>query len=152
MSRGRIAIVSVLAVAVTGAVLGTAFARSGGGKEDRAPGTVWNVPGAKAGGEKGTQWAVLNADGSTARHSNHWISSADTHPPGGYGVAFKKSVQNCGYQATIGTVTPSGAPTQGNAFVAPYGYLTVIPNAVYIDTVNAAGSFADRPVYVAATC
>ncbi len=148
MRKGRIAIVAVLAVTIAGAALGTAYARSGGGKQDRSP-QPWNAPAAKSGGEKGVQWAVLNASGTTARHSKDWTSSADVNPPGGYGVSFKKSVLNCAYTATIGSVSPSGIPTEGWAFVAPYPGLA---NAVYIDTKALSGLFADLPVYLVVAC
>jgi hypothetical protein len=153
MSRGRIALVMVLALAITGGVLGTAYARSGSAKQDRQPQPNWNIPAAdKSSGEKGFHWAALNPDGSTARHGKDWIASSNVNPPGGYGVAFKKSVQACGYVASIGSVVPSGAPSQGVAFPAPFGFGSVLPNAVYIDTKNQSNAFANLPTYLVVVC
>jgi hypothetical protein len=142
---------SVLALATAGGAFGTAYAGSTSGKQDRNP-RAWDFPAPKPGHEKGVHWAVLNADGTVDRAGKDVVSSASVNPPGGYGVAFKKSVQGCAYVATIGSTGPSGAPSQGVAFVAPYGFGSIVPNAVYIDTKNQANSFADLPVYLVVIC
>ena len=80
--------------------------------------------------QKGTIWAVVNSDGTLARHSKD-ITGAVRLTTGQYRVFARGNVRNCAYEATAGAAGLSAPPrtyadvAQGffdtrSAFVEPY--------------------------------
>jgi hypothetical protein len=96
-------------------------------------------------------WAVISANGTLLQHSPNVVSakrfspSAQGQYAGQYQVTLDYAVNHKGLQATIGTNDAANVPPAGEVSVAPR-YL--IPNAVFVQTRNSTGGYADRPFHL----
>jgi hypothetical protein len=92
-------------------------------------------------------WAVVSANGTLLQHSGNVVSATrfTCCGAGQYQVTLDYDVHLKSFQATIGTNDPNNIPPGGEVSVAPR-HLT--PNAVYIQTRNSSGGFADRPFHL----
>ncbi len=96
-------------------------------------------------------WAVVSENGTLLQHSAN-VTGAFRFPccgggvsAGQYQVTLDYDVRLKAYHATIGTNDPNNVPPGGEVSVAPR---TLIPNAVFVQTRNSAGGFADRPFHI----
>jgi hypothetical protein len=87
-------------------------------------------------------WARLDAQGALIDGYN--VVSSRRLLTGGYEVVFNTSVEHAAYQATVATTTV-GIPPRGSAMVAPRSGNRF---AVWIDTTDEHGNYADRPVHI----
>jgi hypothetical protein len=99
-------------------------------------------------------WAVVSENGTLLQHSPN-VTGAFRFPccgggvsAGQYQVTLDYDVHLKSYQATIGTSDPNNVPPGGEVSVAPR-YL--IPNAVFVQTRNSTGGFADRHFHILIT-
>ncbi|MGY0003609.1 hypothetical protein [Micromonospora sp. I033] len=95
-------------------------------------------------------WAVISANGTLLQHSPNVVSAKKFAPgqgqyAGQYQVTLDYAVNLKGLHATIGTNDAANVPPAGEVSVAPR-YL--IPNAVFVQTRNSGGGYADRPFHL----
>lgn len=95
-------------------------------------------------------WAVVSANGTLLQHSGNVVSSLRFAPgpgvsAGQYQVLFDYDVSLKSYQVSIGTNDTANVPPGGEVSAAPR---TLTPNAVFVQTRNSAGGFADRPFHI----
>ncbi|MEU7710648.1 hypothetical protein ACGF5H_15430 [Micromonospora chalcea] len=95
-------------------------------------------------------WAVVAANGTLLQHSGNVVSSFRFVPgpgvsAGQYQVLFDYDVSLKSYHVSIGTNTSADIPPGGEVSAAPR---TLTPNAVFVQTRNSAGGFADRPFHI----
>ncbi|MGC4898070.1 hypothetical protein ACLQ2Y_01955 [Micromonospora echinospora] len=95
-------------------------------------------------------WAVVSANGTLLQHSGNVVSSLRFAPgpgvsAGQYQVLFDYDVSRKSYQVSIGTNNTADIPPGGEVSAAPR---TLTPNAVFVQTRNSAGGFADRPFHI----
>ena len=106
----------------------------------------------KPGGTR-TLWAVINADGTTARGSGVQSSKKEPPPPGGgqsgeYDVIFKRNVSGCAYVASFADERQTGEVSASSLGPGT-------PNGVYVQTVTDNGTkevYSDRPFHLAVFC
>ena len=105
--------------------------------------------GAKPHPQKGTIWAVVNADGTLARHSKD-ITGAIRIAPGQYRVFARGNVRNCAYEATAGSAGLN-APPRTYADVAQGFFDT---RSAFVETYDSTGTGTrvDSDFYVAILC
>jgi hypothetical protein len=96
-------------------------------------------------------WAVVNADGSTARSDGGNPAQTRKLPgfTGSYEVIFRRNVTGCVYVATIGNAG-AGNPLHGSIVVA----LRAGNNSgVFVETRDSpAGALSDRPFHLFVNC
>ena len=116
-------------------------------QDNRGPGVTEPEPTSAIGAANGF-FAVINADGSIARHYGVTtiFHSAGT---GAYTVHFKRRVDRCAYTATIGLAGSFGTSARGLITVARAAAST---KAVYVTTDATAGSPAERGFHLVVTC
>ena len=106
----------------------------------------------KPGGTQ-TLWAVINADGTTARGSGVQSSKKEPAPPGGgqsgeYDVIFKRNVSSCAYIASFANERQTGEVSASSLGPGT-------PNGVYVQTVTDNGTrevYSDSPFHLAVFC
>jgi len=106
----------------------------------------------KPGGTQ-TLWAVINADGTTARGSGVQSSKKEPPPPGGgqsgeYDVIFKRNVSKCAYIASFADERQTGEVSASSMGPGT-------PNGVYVQTVSSNGTnevYRDKPFHLAVFC
>jgi hypothetical protein len=94
-------------------------------------------------------WAVVNADGSLARHSGSCGGVTSSGSGGSFDVLFPKNIVNCAYVVTVGSAARSGV-------VGP-GYATVVGAAisndgVFVQTFNASGNLFSQGFHLVVDC
>jgi hypothetical protein len=99
--------------------------------------------------QKGTIWAVVNSDGTLARHSKD-ITGAVRLTTGQYRVFARGNVRNCAYEATAGASGLS-APPRTYADVAQGFFDT---RSAFVETYDSTGTGtrADSDFYLAILC
>ncbi|MEU2611184.1 hypothetical protein ABZ570_06290 [Micromonospora sp. NPDC007271] len=96
-------------------------------------------------------WAVVSSNGTLLQHSGNVVAAskfASNLPgqnAGQYQVTLDYDAHLKAFGATIGTNDPNNVPPSGEVSVAPR-YL--IPNAVFVQTRNSSGGFADKPFHI----
>jgi hypothetical protein len=120
-----------------------------------AAGTAGAAGAAGASGERGpagpgavVYWAVVNPDGSLARHGNS-ATEVEKIGEGSYVVKFEADVSQCAYEAAIGR---SDAENTANP-----GYATVVarfgePHGVLVQTYNVTPTREDKGFHLAVFC
>ena len=102
----------------------------------------------KPGGTQ-TLWAVINADGTTARASGVRSSKKDTPASTGeYDVIFKRNVSKCAYIASFADERQTGEVSASSMGPGT-------PNGVYVQTVSSNGTnevYRDKPFHLAVFC
>jgi hypothetical protein len=93
-------------------------------------------------------WAVVNSDGSLARHSGA-CGGTSSSGSASYVVLFPKNIVNCAYVATVGSAGRSG-------IVAP-GYATVVGAAgtttgVFVQTFSSSGALTPQGFHLVVDC
>ncbi|MBW3593117.1 MAG: hypothetical protein KY396_05440 [Actinobacteria bacterium] len=149
-TRRRIRGWRTAAVLATGVAIGTTMmATPAIGHVGGTVGHLWNHLKPKADAryvrDSEVLWAVVNADGTTAR-ANGAVSSG-RFTAGQYRVVFNRNVTGCTYSATIGN--PGDGFSSGIVGVA---LLSGTTNGVFIGTQDAAGTFADRSFHLEVSC
>jgi hypothetical protein len=108
---------------------------------------VTNLNADKVDGHDAPLWAIINADGTTAR--DFGVTSSEdlgVGAPGAYRVFFNRSVSNCAYIASLG----DGA---GNTFQGEVSASRAVEsNGVFVQTANSSGGAADRAFNLAVFC
>jgi hypothetical protein len=94
-------------------------------------------------------WAVVNADGSLARHGGACAGTSSVSVSGGYDVAFPRNIVNCAYVATIGS--------SGRIGTVPPGEIEVVgavgtTNAVFVQTSNSSGVVTASGFHLVVDC
>ena len=99
--------------------------------------------------QRGTIWAVVNANGTLARHSKD-ITGAVRIAPGQYRVFARGNVRNCAYEATGGAAGLS-APPRTYADVAQGFFDT---RSAFVETYDSTGTGTrvDSDFYLAILC
>jgi hypothetical protein len=108
----------------------------------KPPGTTTSKPTAAK-----TLWAVINANGTTARASGVKSSQKEANSTGEYDVIFKRNVSGCAYVASFADPRQTGEVSASS--------LTSTPNGVYVQTVTNTGTNevpSDRPFHLAVFC
>ncbi len=154
---GLAVIVAVVFFGVSSVVLGSDAATSitklaGAAELNRPTHQVhYKTPGTGTASKPGaaqTLWAVINADGTTARGSGVQSSKKDTPAgTGEYDVIFKRNVSGCAYVASFADPRQTGEVSASS--------LTGTPNGVYVQTVTNTGTkevYSDRPFHLAVFC
>jgi len=96
-------------------------------------------------------WAVVSSNGTLLQHSanvtgaSRFASNLPGQNAGQYQVTLDYDVHLKAFNATVGTNDPNNVPPGGEVSVAPR-YL--IPNAVFVQTRNSTGGFADKPFHI----
>ncbi|MFU8850352.1 hypothetical protein ACNAW0_05130 [Micromonospora sp. SL1-18] len=96
-------------------------------------------------------WAVVSSNGTLLQHSANvtgafrFASNLPGQFAGQYQVTLNYAANLKAYNATIGTNDQNNVPPGGEIFVAPR-YL--ISSAVFVQTRNSSGGFADRPFHI----
>ena len=131
--NGKILAAGAVAVAGTtvGFGLGGAYASGKGGKPK----------------PQGTIWAVVNSDGTLARHSKD-ITGVVHVAAGQYRVFARGNVRNCAYEATAGAAGLS-APPRTYADVAQ-GFFDA--RSAFVETYDSTGTRVDSDFYLAILC
>jgi hypothetical protein len=96
-------------------------------------------------------WAVINADGSTARSDGGNVGATRLIPgfAGSYEVIFRRNVQGCVYVATIGNAG-SGNPAHGSIVVAARAGN---PSGVFVETRDTpTGPLVNHPFHLFVNC
>lgn len=88
-------------------------------------------------------WAVVNQDGTLARHSR--VTSVTRLGTGRYEVTFNRNVAGCAYIATT-----QNAYSQALGVYTASGHLSA--NGVYIETKNQGGGLTDGPFNLLVSC
>jgi hypothetical protein len=99
------------------------------------------------GATEANTWAVINADGTTARGSG--VRFSEHISTGVYAVEFQRDVSQCAAVATLGTVQESG--------VIPEGEISVLiglfgPDAVQVRTTDSAGNEENQGFHLIVRC
>jgi hypothetical protein len=81
-------------------------------------------------------WAVVNADGTLARHGGACAGTTSSGSGGNYDVFFPRNIVNCAYVATIGSSLRSGTVAPGQIEVVGAAGTT---NGVFVETSNSSG-------------
>lgn len=94
-------------------------------------------------------WAVVNADGSLARHGGACAGTSVSGSGGSYDVAFPRNIVNCAYVATIGS--------SARISVVPPGEIEVVgavgtTNAVFVQTYNSSGVVTASGFHLVVDC
>ena len=99
--------------------------------------------------QKGTIWAVVNSNGTIARHSKD-ITGAVRIAAGQYRVFARGNVRNCAYEATAGAAGLS-APPRTYADVAQGFFDT---RSAFVETYDSTGTGTrvDSDFYIAILC
>ena len=97
--------------------------------------------------QRGTVWAVVNSDGTVARHSKD-ITGAVHVATGQYRVFARGNVRNCGYEATGGDVG-LGIPPRTYADVAQGFFDT---RSAFVETYDSTGTRVDSDFYLVILC
>jgi hypothetical protein len=97
--------------------------------------------------QKGTIWAVVNADGTLARHSKD-ITGVVRVATGQYRVFAKGDVRKCAYEATGGDVG-LGVPPRTYADVAQ-GLFDA--RSAFVETYDSTATRVDSDFYLAILC
>jgi hypothetical protein len=97
--------------------------------------------------QKGTIWAVVNSDGTLARHSRD-ITGVVRLTTGQYRVFARGNVRNCAYEATAGASGLS-APPRTYADVAQGFFDT---RSAFVETYDSMGTRVDSDFYLAILC
>jgi hypothetical protein len=97
--------------------------------------------------QKGTIWAVVNSDGTLARHSRD-ITGVVRLTTGQYRVFARGNVRNCAYEATAGASGLS-APPRTYADVAQGFFDT---RSTFVETYDSTGTRVDSDFYLAILC
>lgn len=107
------------------------------------------VPGTFAGMPPTAQtlFAVINADGSTAR--GFQVASSQAFGNGFYEVIFSQDVTGCAYVATVGEAGSTGVPSPGQIVVIGRAGT---PNGVFVATTDSAGNPEDHGFHIAIHC
>jgi hypothetical protein len=129
-------LVGVSAIAVAGITLG--FGLGGAYASGQGP---------KPHPQKGTIWAVVNSDGTFARHSKD-ITGVVRIAPGQYRVFARGNVRNCAYEATGGNVGLA-APPRTYADTAQGFFDT---RSAFVETYDSTGTRVDSDFYLAILC
>ena len=103
--------------------------------------------GAKVKPQKGILWAVVNSDGTFARHSKDIIQAARV-TTGQYRVLAKGDVRNCAYLANGGD-DARGIPPRTYADVAQHLF---DDRGVFVETYDSAATRVDSDFYLAILC
>lgn len=134
MTRKTLVAAGAAAAAVTalGLGLGGAYASGNGAKPKR---------------QKGTLWAVVNSDGTFARHSKD-ITQVVRLTTGQYRVFAKGDVRNCAYEVTAGDAGLDIPPrTYGDAAQGLFD-----TRAVFVETYDSTATRVDSDFYLAILC
>ena len=97
--------------------------------------------------QQGTNWAVVNSDGTLARQTKD-ITGVVHVGPGQYRVFAKGDVTNCAYEATAGDVG-RGVPPRTYADVAQGFFDT---RSAFVETYDSTGTRVDSDFYLAILC
>jgi hypothetical protein len=98
----------------------------------------------KPGGAQ-TLWAVIHADGTTARASGVKSSKKDASTgTGEYDVIFKRNVSGCAYVASFADERQTGEVSASS--------LAGTPNGVFVQTGTSGGGLSDRNFHLAVFC
>lgn len=97
--------------------------------------------------QKGTIWAVVNSDGTLARHSKD-ITSVVRLTTGQYRVFARGNVRNCAYEVTGGDVGLA-APPRTYADAAQGFFDT---RSVFVETYDSTATRVDSDFYLAILC
>jgi hypothetical protein len=97
--------------------------------------------------QKGTIWAVVNSDGTLARHSRD-ITGVVRLTTGQYRVFARGNVRNCAYEATAGASGLS-APPRTYADVAQGFFDT---RSTFVETYDSTGTRVESDFYLAILC
>jgi hypothetical protein len=97
--------------------------------------------------QKGTIWAVVNSDGTLARHSKD-ITGAIRITTGQYRVFARGNVRNCAYEATGGDAG-LGIPPRTYADAAQGFFDT---RSAFVETYDSTGTRVDSDFYLAILC
>ena len=97
--------------------------------------------------QKGTNWAVVNSDGTLARQTRD-ITGVVRIAAGQYRVFAKGDVRNCAYVATAGD-TGLGVPPRTYADVAQGFFDT---RSTFVETYDSTGNRVDSDFYLAILC
>jgi hypothetical protein len=114
--------------------LGGAYASGKGGKPKPNP-------------QHGTIWAVVNSDGTLARHSKD-ITGVVRIAPGQYRVFARGNVRNCAYEVTAGAAGLT-APPRTYADAAQGFFDT---RSAFVETYDSTGTRVDSDFYLAILC
>ena len=136
---------TALAIAVT---LGSSTLIAGAAQTSRLNDSTGVEPMSPGGTVLGsaTLWAVIRADGSTARGDGN--ASSTRLGVGTYQVIFRRNVVNCAYMVTIGN-PGTGASAPGEVTM---GLRAGNSNGIFVTTHNSAGNLADRNFHVFINC
>jgi len=127
----------------------------GGYRVATASGAQNTVPQAHAGPAivaacSGTHvWAVVNSNGTRARHAGACGGTISSGGGGGYDVVFPRNVANCAYVVTIGSSGRSGTVAPGFAVVVGDVSTT---NGVFVETFNSGGAEAAEGFHLIVDC
>jgi hypothetical protein len=155
---GLAVIVAVVFFGVSTMVLGsnaaTSITKLAGAAEVNGPmhQVHYKTPGtrttSKSGGAQ-TLWAVIHADGTTARSSGVRSSKKDTPASTGeYDVIFKRNVSGCAYVASFADERQTGEVSASSLGPGT-------PKGVYVQTVSSNGTnevYRDSPFHLAVFC
>jgi hypothetical protein len=97
--------------------------------------------------QKGILWAVVNSDGTFARHSKG-IIQATRVTTGQYRVLARGDVRKCAYEATGGD-DAQGIPPRTYADVAQHLF---DDRGVFVETYDSTGTRVDSDFYLAVLC
>ncbi len=93
-------------------------------------------------------WAVVNANGTLARHGGACLGTTSSGS-GSYDVFFPKNIVNCAYVVTLGSA--------GRVGTVPPGYATVVgavgtTNGVFVQTFNSSGVVTAEGFHLVVDC
>jgi hypothetical protein len=94
-------------------------------------------------------WAVVNPDGTLARHGGACAGTVSSGGGGDYDVYFPKNIVNCAYVATIGSSTRSGTVAPGEIEVVGAAGTT---NGVFVQTFNSSGAITASGFHLVVDC
>jgi hypothetical protein len=94
-------------------------------------------------------WAVVNANGTLARHGGACAGVVVSGSGGAYDVAFPRNIVNCAYVATIGSSLRQGTVPSGEIEVVGAVGTT---NAVFVETFNSSGSTTASGFHLVVDC
>jgi hypothetical protein len=145
LGKGTIALIVAILGALTLAV--SALATGSHAGQNTSP-TSGNAPTIVATCAGTHVWAVVNSNGTLARHGGACIGTSSSGS-GSYDVLFPKNIVNCAYIVTVGS---SGR----NGTVAP-GYATVVgaagtTNGVFVQTFNSSGILTAMGFHLVVDC
>jgi hypothetical protein len=94
-------------------------------------------------------WAVVNFDGTLARHSGACGGVSSSGSGGNYDVFFPKNIVNCAYVLTVGSAGRSGIVNPGYGTVVGAAGTT---NGVFVQTFNASGTVVAEGFHLVVDC